>query len=97
MIELSWLNCFFMQPDNNTNKQAWWQPALELFAQISGWLVIPIVAALFLGRWLDQRFDTEPFLFLGCLGIAFVVTMVGLIKQSVSAMKKMNKESEKRQ
>ena|SRR3989339_268187 len=97
MIELSWLNCLFMQSDNNTKKQAWWQPALELFAQISGWLVVPIVAALFLGKWLDQHFDTKPFLFFGCLAAAFFVTMIGLVKQSISAMKKMDKGSEKRQ
>jgi len=86
-----------MQLDKTDKKQIWWQPALELFAQISGWLVVPIVAALFLGKWLDRRFDTEPFLFLGCLAAAFIITMIGLIKQSISAMKKMEKESQKQQ
>jgi len=71
-----------------------WAAAIQLFAQVSGWIVLPIISALFLGRWLDERYDKEPMFLLSCLAIAFVLTNVGLVKQTLSAMKKMDKESE---
>ncbi|MBU1131971.1 AtpZ/AtpI family protein [Patescibacteria group bacterium] len=72
-------------------KNSWWQQPLELFAQIAGWLVFPILIALVLGQWLDKKFNTAPTLYLACVGIAFVISIVGMIRQSMIAMKKIDK------
>lgn len=80
-----------MEPDKkNKRNKLWWEPALELFGQMAGWLVFPILVAIFLGKWLDQKFGTDPELYFLCVGISFIITMVGLIRYSIKAMKKMD-------
>jgi F0F1-type ATP synthase assembly protein I len=71
-----------------------WQPALLMFSRLSGWIVGPIILAIFLGKWLDRRYDTEPWLFLTCVGVAFVISMVGLVKDAMGEIDKFNKEDQ---
>ena len=72
----------------NNSKQAWWQPALILFAKFSGWIVIPVIAGVFIGKWFDNRYDTDPWLFLVSVGFAFLISIFGLIKNVVEEYKK---------
>jgi len=81
-----------MQDKSNNLKQIWWQPAIQLFAQVSAWIVLPIVVALFVGRWLDERFEKEPLFLIGCVAVAFVVTVIGLVRETMRAAKKMEDE-----
>ncbi|OGF36829.1 hypothetical protein A2482_03310 [Candidatus Falkowbacteria bacterium RIFOXYC2_FULL_48_21] len=74
-------------------KQIWWQPAIQLFAQVSAWIVLPIVVALFVGRWLDERFDKPPTFLISCVMIAFGITCFGLVRETVRAAKKMEEEA----
>lgn len=64
----------------NKGKNAWWAPALEIFSQVSGYIVTPIVVALVAGKWLDGHFGTKPWIFLGMAGLGFVITIVGIFK-----------------
>ncbi len=57
-----------------------WAPALEIFSEVSGWIVGPVVLALIAGKYLDGRFDTWPWIFLGLTGIAFAVSIFGIMK-----------------
>lgn len=75
----------------NKNQTAWWQPAMEIFAQISSWIVAPLLAAIFLGRYLDDRFGTTPWWYIACVAVGFVITNVGLIVTTVRASRKMEK------
>ncbi|MEA1963339.1 MAG: AtpZ/AtpI family protein [Patescibacteria group bacterium] len=75
----------------NNSKQAWWQPALILFAKFSGWIVIPVIVGAFIGKWLDNRYDTDPWLFLVSVGFAFLISMFGLIKNVTEEYKKIDK------
>ena len=73
--------------NKETNQEAqWWQPAVQLFFELWGWLVIPLVAALFLGTWLDQQFQTGPILFLVTTGISFIVTILGIVKRALDLL-----------
>ena len=67
---------------------AWWQPAIIIFLKFSAWIFVPVIIALFLGRWLDKKFSTEPFLFLTTIGFAFLISMFGIIKGSAREYKK---------
>jgi hypothetical protein len=78
-----------MQPKD---KKAWWQVPLELFAQLSGWVVFPILTAVYLGRWLDKKYDKEPWLFLICVGVAFIITNIGVVMIGMKAMKQIAKD-----
>ena len=79
---------------HKNNQNAWWQEGLSLFFQLSGWLAIPIIIALYLGEWLDKKYHTEPWLFLSCIGAAFLISMVGLIRNTLAEYKKIEQASQ---
>jgi len=70
---------------------AWWQPAIVMFLKLSVWIAVPVIVALYLGKWLDKRYDTEPWLFLASVGLAFVVSLFGLIMNAAKEFKKLEK------
>lgn len=73
------------------NQTVWWQPAVIMFAKLSSWIGLPIIIALFLGKWLDKKYNSAPWLLLACIGAAFVISMVGLVKETVSEYKKIDR------
>ena len=84
------------QEGEEEDKRAWWQPALSTFARMSGWIFFPILAGIFLGQWLDERFGTAPWLFLLTLAFAFFVSISGIIKISLQEFKKIEEEERKK-
>ena len=71
---------------------AWWQPAMEIFASVSAWIVGPIVIALFLGKWLDKKFNSEPWLFLAVVGLAFFISCFGIVRITMAYIKKIEED-----
>jgi len=65
---------------------------MEIFIKVSSWIVAPIVGALLLGRYLDNRFQTKPWIFLGLTALAFVISMFGILKETMIYMKELEKE-----
>ncbi|HEU0085928.1 MAG TPA: AtpZ/AtpI family protein [Candidatus Paceibacterota bacterium] len=68
---------------NNNNKipsGPWWKDGAMVFSEISTWIVGPIVLALILGKYLDEKYGTEPWMFLGLAVLGFVITAYGIIK-----------------
>jgi F0F1-type ATP synthase assembly protein I len=84
-----------MSRDKQPDEQAWWQPAIMMFARLSGWIIAPVLIGTIVGRWLDRKYDTEPWMFLGIVGVAFVISMVGLIKQVIEEFAKIEKANRK--
>lgn len=76
-------------------KTAWWQPALTIFSEVTGWIVVPIVAALFIGRALDRKYGTDPWWFLGLTAIAFAITTVGIIRVTGKYLRQIEAEARK--
>jgi len=81
-----------MKSNTNDNPE-FWQQGLALFGILTGWLIGPIVLALFVGKWLDQRYDSEPWLFILSIGIAFAVTGFGIIKEALKFIKQIEEDS----
>lgn len=79
----------------SNNKKPWWEPAVEIFSQVSGWIAGPVIFALILGKYLDGRFDTKPWIFLGLTGMAFLVSTYGIVKVVSKYMKKVTEEDKK--
>lgn len=82
--------------DNDEKKPAeggevWWQPALMMFGRLSGWVLGPVVAGALLGQWLDKKYGTEPWLFLASIGVAFIISIVGLVKNTLEEYRKLEK------
>jgi F0F1-type ATP synthase assembly protein I len=72
----------------NEVSPAWWQPAMIMFLKLSVWIAGPVIIALYLGKWLDKKFSTEPWLFLLSMGAAFLISMIGLIKNTLAEYRK---------
>ena len=73
----------------------WWQPAIVMFLKLSVWIAGPIIIALYLGKWLDEKYQTGPWLFLSCIGLAFIISICGLIKNTIEEFKKLEKPNNK--
>lgn len=62
------------------NKQNLWKPAVMVFSEISTWIAIPVILAVILGKFLDKKYDTAPWLLLGSAALAFVVSSFGIVR-----------------
>ena len=76
-------------------KEIWWKPAITVFANISVWIIVPILIALFLGKYLDNKYDSGHRFFFILIAGAFLVTIFGLIIILRKYMTKMKEETEK--
>ncbi len=63
-----------------------------MFVRMSGWIVAPVLLGTLLGRWLDEKYDTAPWMLVGTVGIAFVISMVGLVIEVTREYKKIEKD-----
>jgi F0F1-type ATP synthase assembly protein I len=79
--------------DNNPNTEPWWRPAAALFSKVSTWVVVPIILALVVGKYLDQRFGTDPWLFLALAGLGFLVSSFGIWKEVQGYLKDIDKNN----
>lgn len=68
---------------------------IRLLSNITAWIVGPVLVGVFLGKWLDQKFNTEPWLFLTSVGVCFLVSMFGLVQNALAEFKKIEEESKK--
>ncbi|MCD4761814.1 AtpZ/AtpI family protein [bacterium] len=80
--------------EKDIHKPAWWQPGLIMFVRLSVWIGVPVVGASFLGQWLDRQYNTEPWMFIGTVGVAFVISMVGLVVETTKEYKKIEKQND---
>jgi F0F1-type ATP synthase assembly protein I len=77
-------------------KIPWWQPGVVLFTRLSGWIAGPVIIAVFVGKWLDNKYNTAPWLFLLTVGIAFAISMFGIVREAMTELKKIDRENEKK-
>ena len=85
-----------MKTEKDNFKAPWWQPSLVLFGKLSGWIAGPVILAVFLGKWLDRKFDTEPWLFLLSVGAAFMLSSFGIVRDAMREMEKIKKSAIKK-
>ena len=84
-----------MEDQNKQGKNYWWGVGLGLFFRLSGWIAGPILVAVVIGKWLDNKYGTEPWLFLLSVGIAFVISLFGIIRDSLKELKRIDADSKK--
>ena len=81
---------------NMENKQksniVWWQPGLVLFTRLSGWIAVPVLIAIAVGKYLDKIFHSAPWIFLASVAISFTVSMIMIVR---IGLREMNKEDKK--
>ena len=79
----------------DSGKSPWWQPGLVLFFRMSGWIAGPVIIAVFVGKYLDQKYNTDPWLFLLSVGVAFILSTVVIVRDAMQAMKEIDKQDTK--
>lgn len=78
--------------DNKPSNNAWWRPGLIMFAKVSISITVPILASFFLGRYLDIKYHTTPWIFLSLTGVAFIISIFSIWKNLVVYLKDLEKE-----
>ncbi len=71
-------------------------PAAILFARMSFWIAGPVIIALFLGKYLDTRFSSEPRIFILCTVIAFLISTISIVRISKKYIKKLEIEAKQK-
>ena len=74
--------------NKNRDKNEWLRQGMMMFTEATGWIAFPVIGALFLGRWLDERQGTEPLYYLSISAVAFVLSSIGIGITGVKYMKK---------
>ncbi len=80
------------------NKNDWWKPGIIVFAKVSTAIAVPIIVALPIGKYLDNRYQTTPWIFLGLILVAFGVSIMSIwkcIKEYLDKLK--NEEIDKKE
>lgn len=62
-----------------------------MFARLSGWVAFPVFIGTLVGRWLDRRYGTEPWIMVASVGISFIISIIGLIKETMKEYKNIEK------
>ena len=78
----------FMVENNQNNNGPWWKPGMQIFSEVSTWIAVPIILALVVGKYLDNRYDTKPTLLLLSAGISFLISAYGIVKSVKNFTKK---------
>ncbi|MEA1925691.1 MAG: AtpZ/AtpI family protein [Patescibacteria group bacterium] len=68
---------------NDTSR---WQSNIILFAKLNGWIAGPVIIALIIGKWLDDKYNIDPWSFLALIGFAFVISIIGITKEAMRTM-----------
>ena len=71
----------------------WWKPAFEVFSRVSAWVIVPIVGALILGKYLDGYYGTKPWIFLVLSCIGFLISSFGIVYTIRDYLRKMEANS----
>ncbi len=81
--------------ESEPKNKLWWKPAVAVFGQVSGWIIVPLVLALILGKYLDGRFGTEPWLFIGLTCVGFLISSFGIVKVAFAHIRDSKNENGK--
>ncbi|MFA6994925.1 MAG: AtpZ/AtpI family protein [Patescibacteria group bacterium] len=69
-----------------------WGLALKVMANVSAWIAFPVIIGLYLGKWLDKKLGTDPWLFLLTIALCFAVSIYGLTVNALKEFKQIEKE-----
>ncbi|MDQ5970539.1 MAG: hypothetical protein QG603_316 [Patescibacteria group bacterium] len=74
------------KPWSDKDKNYWMSFSLKVFAESTGWIAVPVVGALYLGRYLDAKQNTGSLYFFGLTALAFVISCIGLARIGIKYM-----------
>jgi F0F1-type ATP synthase assembly protein I len=78
--------------EKSNNKSPWWREGLISFMRVSACIAIPIIIAFYLGKYLDDKYNTKPWIFLGLTFIAFIVSLISIYINMMKYIKEIEKK-----
>jgi F0F1-type ATP synthase assembly protein I len=67
-------------------RKPFWE-ALKLAWDLGYIIAIPLIGFALLGRWLDRKFDTSPWLLLAGMALAMIISTVALVQKFTKLIK----------
>lgn len=62
---------------------------------MSAWIACPVLLGVLVGKWLENKYDCAPWGILGMVGLAFFISMFGVVKVGLIAINKIDQENKK--
>ena len=78
-----------MVEENKKKRSLLLRQGLEIFSQVSTWIVFPIIGALIIGKALDTSYGTAPVIFLVSTGAAFLISIFGIVRVAIKYARKL--------
>lgn len=75
---------------NEGKKNFDWNLAVRLAMILSSWVVFPIIIGFFVGSYLDKKYNSSPKWLLIVLGVSFLISIIGLVKDVLKESKKID-------
>lgn len=84
--------------DENKDKieKPWWRDGLIVFFKVSAYIAFPIIIASFVGKSLDKKYNSDPFIFLTLIAVAFITTTFLIVKEAKTFKDKIEKEEKEK-
>ena len=86
----------FMDENNPKIEKPWWRDGLIVFFKVSAYIAFPIIIASFAGKSLDKKYNSDPFIFLTLIAVAFITTTFLIVKEAKAFKDKMDKEQKEK-
>ena len=77
------------------NNQPWWRDGVIIFAKVSRYIAFPIILASYIGKYLDQKYNTNNLIFFILIATAFLSTIYLIWREMKIYKKKIDKEENK--
>ena len=69
---------------------------MMMFANVSGWIAGPIIIALIVGKYLDKKYNSDPWFFLGLTAIAFFISIFSIVRIMMKYIREIEKEAKEK-
>lgn len=86
---------FKMFDFKNSQDKELWRLGLTAFAQMSGAIAMPVLIALFVGRFLDQKYQSGHLYFFTLTLVAFIISCISIGVLGLKYLKEINKQDNK--
>ena len=81
---------YFME--NNERKNPWWRDGMIVFIKVSGYITFPLIIASYLGKFLDEKYNTGNLVFFILITISFFSTIFLIAREAKIYKKKIEKD-----
>ena len=68
------------EKDMNNKDNSWWKPAIFFYSKVTSWIILPLIVALFTGKYIKESTKSQILFFL-LIFFAFCITCFGIYRE----------------